>query len=426
MRRTIIMTVLAAAVSALSLSSKAGAGESYMNPEKNYGFKFSGFFKTDISYDDAEIYPGDFHLFVKDYGEEDDALYLTTRETRLGFDFFWKDNGIKTAAKLEFDFYGAGADAVNKAAPMLRHAYVKIVGKRWALLAGQTWDVISPLVPKTVNYSVAWAQGNIGYRRPQVRFSTWAGAGGGAKLTLDAAIARNIGADYRVYENGWNPEAGGDGVDDGADSATPVVQGRLGMSSNFSDQGMLALGVSGHYGEEEYRLFDTAGNETGEKSLSSWSFNTDLTLRINKYACLKGEFFMGENLATYLGGVLQKADNLYDPLRSMGGWGMLSLSPTEKLTVNGGYSFDDPDEEEYSVAAPAGGSTSVTSTFKSLNSLAFGNIMYDFTGNLTGMLEFSYLTTEYAAKTRTAAGTATATEEFDDLRIQLAIKASIK
>jgi len=425
-RKTIIALTLAVALSSLPPASAAGADGSRQDPDRNYGFKFSGFFKTDISYDDAQIYPGDFHLFVEDYAEKDDALYFTTRETRLGFDFYWKEDDIKTAAKLEFDFYGAGADAVNKAAPMLRHAYVKVAGKRWALLAGQTWDVISPLVPKTVNYSVAWAQGNIGYRRPQVRFSTWADAGDRARLTLDAAIARNIGADYCVYDSGWDPDDSGDGVDDGADAATPVVQGRLGMSSDFSGDGMLALGVSGHYGEEEYRLFDSGGNETEEKSLSSWSFNTDLTLRINKYACLKGEFFVGENLATYLGGVLQKADNIYDPLRSMGGWGMLSLAPTEKLTVNGGYSFDDPDEEEYSVAAPTGGSTSVTSTFKSMNSLAFGNIMYDFTGNLTGMLEFSYMTTEYATKTRTAAGTSTDTEEFDDLRIQLAIKASIR
>jgi len=411
----------------LTLSALAVADEG-----ASFDFDLYGYLKLDGAYDQNLTSHGNFVMWVNpyQYEKDDEQFNMTANQSRFGVSM--TGNGYETAkvdGKVEFDLYAGvsgGSVAENKPMLQLRHAYFSVQMGGTKLLAGQTWDVISPLVPKTVNYSVAWAQGNIGYRRPQVRFSTWADAGDRARLTLDAAIARNIGADYCVYDSGWDPDDSGDGVDDGADAATPVVQGRLGMSSDFSGDGMLALGVSGHYGEEEYRLFDSGGNETEEKSLSSWSFNTDLTLRINKYACLKGEFFVGENLATYLGGVLQKADNIYDPLRSMGGWGMLSLAPTEKLTVNGGYSFDDPDEEEYSVAAPTGGSTSVTSTFKSMNSLAFGNIMYDFTGNLTGMLEFSYMTTEYATKTRTAAGTSTDTEEFDDLRIQLAIKASIR
>ena len=36
-------------------------------------------------------------------------------------------------------------------------------------LVGQTWDVISPLYPGMLMYSVGWDGGNIGYRRAQVR-----------------------------------------------------------------------------------------------------------------------------------------------------------------------------------------------------------------------------------------------------------------
>ena len=36
-------------------------------------------------------------------------------------------------------------------------------------MAGQNWDLMSPLLPSTVNYSVGWAGGNIGFRRMQLR-----------------------------------------------------------------------------------------------------------------------------------------------------------------------------------------------------------------------------------------------------------------
>jgi len=416
MRKIMLSSVLAAAVAVLLLSPQVQGGEG-----KKYDFKFHGFFKTDISYDNAQIYPGDYHLYVPRYGEADNAMYFTTRESRLGFDFYWNEECMKTQATLEFDFYGGGADAENKATPMLRHAYLKMTGKKWALLAGQTWDVISPLVPKTVNYSVAWGQGNIGYRRPQVRFSAWSGIGERAKFTMDVAVTRNMGGDYTTLahdDTTW--VTAGDGVDNGADAALPAVQGRIGIASDFSDEGMLAVGVSGHYGQEKFDRTDFATSELTEESIDSWSVNGDLTLRINKYLSLKGEFFMGEALGTFLGGALQNIDGVGEPLPAMGGWGMVSLTPTEKLTLNAGYSFDDPDDAEFDISE--GGSE----TFRDLNSLVFGNVMYGITGNVTGMLELSYLKTEYLTKTDIGDRIESTPNNYDCLRIQFALKAAIK
>jgi hypothetical protein len=80
-------------------------------------------------------------------------------------------NGIETSGKLEIDFYGGGPE--NKNLPMMRHAFMKLDWPKrgFSILAGQTSDVISPLVPSTVNYSVAWWVGDIGYRRPQLRLT---------------------------------------------------------------------------------------------------------------------------------------------------------------------------------------------------------------------------------------------------------------
>lgn len=413
MKHNALILVLALSIAAIVAAPAANAGDA----DRNYGFKFSGFFKTDISYDNAQIYPGDYHLWVPQYTEEDNALYFTARETRLGFDFFWQEEKVKTSAKLEFDFYGAGASAVNKASPMLRHAYVKLQGEKWSVIAGQTWDVISPLNPKTVNYSVAWCQGNIGYRRPQLRFTTWTGVGERGSVKLDVALARNMGGDLDLLDKG-SKYVYGDGTDDGADAGTPVVEGRLGLSSGFAEEGNLSIGVSGHYGREQYNVFSVSGKDSLDFTLDSWSFNADMALKLNSKVTLMGEFFVGENLQTYLGGISQKVDQLNRALPTMGGWGMLSVTPTRRLALNAGYAFDDPDEDEYSVTS--------YETFRDENSLAFGNIMYDITSNVTGMVEVSYLKTAYTTKTKTGTTTSMSTEEYDDVRIQFALKAAIK
>jgi len=417
MKRTVPACLLTAAIAIMLLAPQVQSGE-----HGKYDFKFHGYFKTDISYDNAQIYPGNFHLYVPQYEEADNALYFTTRQSRLGFDFFWKEECLKTQATLEFDFFGGGAAAENKATPMLRHAYFRMTGKKWSLLAGQTWDVISPLVPKTVNYSVAWGEGNIGYRRPQVRFSTWAGIGERAKLMLDLAVTRNIGGDFSTTytENDTVSVTAGNGVDNGADAGMPAIQGRIGIASEFSEHGMLAVGVSGHYGQEKYDRTDLSASTVTEQTLDSWSVNGDVTLKFNKYVTLKGEFFMGEALGTFLGGALQNTDGIYEPLPTMGGWGMLSLKPTGRLSFNAGYSFDDPDDAEFDI--PLGGSE----TFRDMNSLVFGNAMYGITDNVTGMVELSYLQSEYLTKTYIDDTIESTADEYDCFRFQFALMAGIK
>ena len=288
-----------------------------------YAFTFSGYFKGDAIYESNRSYPGNFAIWVP-YGgsENDDAMHMTARETRLGLNFAWSENGYTTNAKLEYDFYGLGAQPrginamENKATSMLRHAFLKVTKGRWSILAGQTSDVISPLVPKTVNYTVCWAQGNIGYRRPQIRVSTWADLGEKAKLNVAVAATRTLGSDLD-----------GDKIDDGMDAPVPTVQGRLGLDMKFGEEGSAAIGVSGHYGIEKWGIEDSTETE-------SWSFNTDLKLVINERVYLSGEYFVGQSLGTYFGGISQSVNPMKNEIFSMGGWGMISVMPVDRVTLN--------------------------------------------------------------------------------------------
>ncbi|RKZ05965.1 hypothetical protein DRQ05_05535 [bacterium] len=400
-------------------SSDTGAG---MTKQCNhsYVFHFSGFFKGDLIYDQARVNSGDYALYVLE-GAQDNVMNITARETRLGLDFSWKDpnSTVKTDAKLEFDFYGLGAEPAglntmeNKAAPMLRHAYVKVTKGHWSLLAGQTSDVISPLVPKTVNYTVAWGQGNIGYRRPQLRASTFADVSDNLRVKLAVAAARTLGGDID-----------GNKIDDGADAAVPTFEGRLAFCGKFGSEGITEIGFSGHYGKEEFakqKIIAAVDDSFYVSDINSWSFNVDAMIKPSSKFCLKGEFFMGQNLGTYFGGILQSVNPLDGEIGSKGGWGMLSLSPTERLTLNAGYSLDDPDDADFNI--PQTGE--YAQTFKDLNSVAFGNIMYAMTSNVTAMLEFSSLKTTYTYKTYHEDELSTSSKDYDDFRVQFALKAAI-
>jgi hypothetical protein len=390
----LLNAALAATLIVLAAVPAAAGGE------PAYGFKFSGFFKTDAIYDDATIYPGDYRLWVTPYGDtKDNEFFLTANESRLGFDFWWKEETYTTSAKLEFDFYGLAA-AENKSQVMLRHAYVQMKGEQWLFLAGQTWDIIAPLNPKTVNYSVLWTQGNIGYRRPQLRGSFWTPMGDAATIKLDAGLSRNIFSDLD-----------GDKLDDGTDSGFPTVQGRLGLDSKFGDGSAVAIGAWGHFGQSVFGPDDSL-------SVDSWSVGADLSVTVSKRVTLMGEFFTGQALGQYLGGVAQNTTPMNEALPAMGGWGLVSLKPADRFTLNVGYGFDDPDNEEWKV--PDDGESY---TLKDMNSEVFGNVMYDITGNVQAMLEVAWCKTEYLTR---AYGEDDITADYDAMRFQFAIKAGIK
>ena len=437
----LLKTTAVIALSAFVLSTagtvcaeeKLKLGETETKEQKkctSYNFKFSGYFKADYSFDQARVSPGNYAIKVLN-GPEDEVTNMTARETRIGFDFSWADEGIRSDAKLEFDFYGLGAAPAslnsmeNKAAPMLRHAYLKLTKGHWTVLAGQTSDVISPLVPKTVNYTVGWAQGNIGYRRPQFRLSTWAGLGSG-KLTACVAATRTIGHDLDQHWVEGSPDSligTGDGIDDGADSPMPTIQGRLGLEAGIGAKGHAAIGVSGHFGREEAKIttYDLAGGvlEKGSRELESWSFNVDLKVKLSDCLNLSGEYFMGQNLGAYLGGVLQDYSPTFNEIGAKGGWGMISLVPGEKTVFNVGYCFDDPDEGDFIIPEESSG------TMINMNSVFFGNIMYSVTKNVTAMIEGSYLKTTYLRKTVTGGVTDSTDLDYDSIRVQVALKAAI-
>ena len=337
-----------------------------------------GYLKLDAAYDTSRTDDGNFAKWVEreNTNSDDDQFNMTANQSRFGVMITGPDGGaMRTSGRAEVDFYGGGSQ--NKAHLMMRHAYMKLdwPEERFNIIAGQTSDVISPLVPATVNYSVAWWSGNIGYRRPQIRLTKALGLDGDVDLTLEGAVARTIGRD--------NTSLAGT-LDSGEDAGQPSLQGRASVTAPVFCSRPATIGLSGHLGKEEY---DVAANGS-DKEFRSWSLNVDLLQPVNRWLTIKSELFTGENLDAYLGGIGQGVTltgaNMYDEIGSSGSWIAAGLGPWSHRRYNVGIAVDDVDRGDVNEGA------------RTLNRSVFANMFCSIDKNAEFALELSHWKTDYA------------------------------
>jgi hypothetical protein len=344
----------------------------------NLDIQLYGYLKLDAAYDTSRTDNGDYTKWVESEAtnDDDDQFNMTANETRLGMLINGPDDGqMKTSGRVELDFFGPGDGiAENQGRLMMRHAYMMLdwPDSRFNIIAGQTSDVISPLYPRTVNYSVGWWVGNIGYRRPQIRLTKELGFVDGGCLKLEGAVARTIGRD--------NPSLAGI-TDSGEDNGFPTLQGRA--SFTFDET---TIGLSTHWGEEEY---DITSSGSG-KDFNTWSVNLDYSQPIREKVELKAEVFTGENLDAYLGGIGQGVTidtppgiNQYDEVGSKGGWIAASLGPWGTKRFNVGLAMDDVDRDDVNYGD------------RILNRCIFGNVYCAVNKHTDVAFELSHWRTEY-------------------------------
>src|SRR5262245_17914956 len=95
----------------------------------------------------------------------------------------------KLSGKLELDFANGGSE--SRQIIRIRHGYLKMDwDHQVSILAGQTWDVVSPLFPTVNNDTLMWNVGNPGDRRPQFRFASEPKSGQGQGAVSGAAGPR--------------------------------------------------------------------------------------------------------------------------------------------------------------------------------------------------------------------------------------------
>lgn len=340
-----------------------------------------GYIKADAAYDTSRVTTGNYVVWVdsESSNDDDDEFNLTANQTRLGMMITGpQDQDVKTSGRVEIDFYGNNA-AENKAKIQMRHAYLKIdwPDDRFDIIAGQTSDVIAPLNPATLNYTVLWYCGNIGYRRPQIRLTKSYGLKNDVDLKLEGAVARTIGRTTPTSS------------ESGEDAGYPSIQGRASLTFPWFGYKPTTIGLSGHWAREEY---DTTVGSSDNKKFESWSVNFDLTQPINKWLTIKGEAFDGQNLNAYFGGIGQGVNVdtskaiYWKEIASRGGWIAASLGPWDKYTFNVGAGMDDVDDSD------------LNNGDRGMNRSIFANVLYSVNKNTQIGFELSHWRTEYKGK----------------------------
>jgi hypothetical protein len=336
-----------------------------------------GYLWGNMVYETERSNTGDYTLWVFSAQEQGEpTFHVDAKNTRLGLDVLGPcipclDNAV-SGGKVEIDFQGTFVTE-NKGSVLLRHAYLEVKNEEFRLLAGQTWDVISPLYPGSIMYSVYWDAGNIGYRRAQFRGERFLSFSDTLLLTMQGSINGDIVTDTASMATG--DQAG-----------WPVLEGRAALTfgPRGKDEHPITLGVSSHVGEQRFTFANVK-----DLPVRTWSLNADLKLPVNERWGFQGECYMGDNLSTFLGGIGQGFDfSRRQPIYDRGGWMEVYYDWTHCWHSHVGYCLDDPNDNDIT---PASGRT--------YNQAFFGNVIYDVTKQFTLGLEVGSWKTLYKAET---------------------------
>ena len=349
----------------------------------DWKIKLYGFARLDLQYDDSKPNDPQLPQFIR---SEDGTVSANTAEkgdaqfnvhpklTRFGLDITGPAvealGGAKTSGKIEIDFYGS-TTSESRAIPRMRHAWVKLTWSDSALTIGQRDELIAPLMPVVNNDMVMWNAGNLGDRRPQVRFEYMPKMGDGT-LTLGAMIGLTGAVDNQSLDGG----AGAANLD-GVDAAMPTIQLRAAYKGPhfWMDGTTFEIGLWAHTASEE--LPDGAAPINGEDSWDSQAFGLDLNLPLADGLDLQAEFWSGKNLDDVRGGIGQGVNNTgADPdlgkeIEARGGWIQIGYQATGAWKVFLGYSFDDPDD-----GLPAAGARDKNTVIYLGNRIACGPVVF--------------------------------------------------
>ncbi|MBA3395922.1 MAG: hypothetical protein H0T89_25040 [Deltaproteobacteria bacterium] len=347
---------------------------------KGTRIRLYGFARLDLMFTDSRLDPNNqFPFFVSPEGtiKNDAQLDIHPRLSRIGIeierDAIPMVKTAKALGKLELDFQNGGSE--SREIPRLRHAYLEIKDKSgFVLLAGQTWDLISPLWPSVNSDSLMWNAGNLGDRRPQLRLGIDTKVSDGTVQAL-VAVARTGAINNRDLDM--------DGTADGIDSGKPMIQARVGVTKLLG--GKLSGGVWGHISFD-----DTDADPVGNKKFQGRSVGADLLVQITKQLAFAGEVWLGENLDDVRGGVGQGVNvPMNKEIRARGGWAEVRVKPVDWYTLVGGASVDDPKDEDLDATSTAGGGA------RKQNRAIFASNHFNLGGGIAVALEYIYWKTQY-------------------------------
>jgi hypothetical protein len=342
-----------------------------------------GSFWADMNYSTSRTNPGPYALYVLSEQENgEDAFSVDARRSRFGLNVsgpaILLPGDSQSGGRVEIDLLGNFVTE-NRASVQLRHAYWEEKSSAARLLVGQTWDVVAPLLPGTLDAGYGYDSGNIGFRRTQFRAERYLAFSDTMLVTLQGSLNQNIVADFPT-DPGVRREP----------SDWPLVEARVALTLGpRGDAGQAAeLGVSGHIGEVGFDFLEASPPPlnlppVNDARFKTWSFNVDLRVPIGDGFGFQGEFFTGSDLSAFLGGIGQGVCScLRVPIRSTGGWCEIWWDWTPRWHSHAGIGVDDPVDQDSLLG-------------RTYNDFMFANLSFDVTDRLVCGVEVAHRTTLY-------------------------------
>ncbi|MEK7486688.1 MAG: hypothetical protein AABZ60_20385, partial [Planctomycetota bacterium] len=287
------------------------------------------------------------------------------------------------SGKFEIDFFNGGSESRN--ALRMRHAYLQLKWNEYdlSLLAGQTSDIVSPLVPETVEVASVFRDiGNTGDRRPQLRVE-WAPAIIKGTKEEETRLFFTLGLLRAGAVDGLDADA--DGNNDGEDSGAPMIQGRIGIATPGWVEGQKIR--FGAYMSHAWYDTQTRVGLRGEREFVSHFYGIDLVVPITDRIEFSTEWWWGYDVSDLRGGIAQGVDTIKgDEIEAAGGWFNLKIKTTERSTVALGYGVDNPVNGDI---GPGG---------RLKNEVFFINNVWDLSSGVTAGVEYQYFRTRYTPR----------------------------
>lgn len=341
-----------------------------------FNLDWYGYLKLDASRDQNPT-NGHYALWVlPQTDDENEQFNMTHKQSRMGMKISADSyQGFDLAGKVEFDLYGNGADIESKTEISLRHAFFTLQTDGFQLLAGQTWDIISPMNPKTLNYNPLWACGNTGHRRPQLRLSYVTEPSTSSQFTIAAGFFRTLGWDLSTTLSLATGENANDAIDDGTDAGIPSVQGGIDYQHRFGSGASLRLGAAGLWDQ-----LKAEGSQGTSETYQSQGVFGHFALSLPNAGIL-GEVYTGQNLGKYYGAIANGSS--LEGVDSKGGWGQVWFQVHPQVRLNATAGTDDVSDED------------VIINNRTRNQAIMGSVLYSPVDPVTIGLEVSQWETEY-------------------------------
>jgi len=342
-------------------------------------------------------------------GSVGDTIF-TARQSILGVQVSPKESrsGWSASGLIEMDFFGSrpadtGLQAQNRFfnQPRLRRGYLQLDKGDWRLVAGQDKAILAPLDPISLSHvaiPLGATAGNLWAWLPQVRIENRHKFGGSTFLVQAGVLAPSFGDNRLNDQSSLTTTGTGTAIDNfsgnGARARQPFYEARLALSHPMNGR-TATIGVSGHYGRERIGV---------NRDIDSAAFAGDLSIPIFSKLIFRGEGFVGSNLSTFDGGVLQgvgvinpvitngvvTTPGVFHKIGSRGGWAELIVPATSKDIFYAGAGTDDPRD-----------STLVAGSTRSKNSFVWASYFRKLTSDVTLAGEWSF----WDFQTRAVSGT---------------------